>query len=553
MIAAHKVFNKKNLILAIIIMLQLFVLLYYMGEKSGFHIDELWSFGLANSYDETYFYPKGFTPDFENVQYHKWISGTRFFEYLTVQKNEQFAFEKVYENQANDVHPPFYYCVMHIICSLFTDSFSKWYGLFLNLICFILSQVVLFKVSSLLLKSHEPALLVCLLYGLGMGAINNFVFIRMYSLMTFLFIFAVYIHLRLLIRPNIKRIIIAACLTFFSGLVHYHFLIFQFFVSLIMCFIFLFNKSYKLLISYAFAIVLSVAGIFIYFPPAYFHMFHSVRGAEAVNGFLFVSTEKYYLLFNNSLKYIFGIPESLSLPISLSLADILFYVCVIFLACIMFRFNSFGYKVISYLKTDSDKILAFLPVLFFSLLISPMISPEIGVFEGRYFFPIFPLVCVFSVSLISYLLKKTLKTSKHDLVLTILIFVFCISSHLVDNGDYVLGPTHQFNRGLLKKTVANSNCVFFAVQDYYIHSVSDLFMFSKKVLPARYKDEELILTLREIAGLNEEENNLLMIPDTFVAEPVLKAIDLTTKFKSDYLFKAVNHMDTYSLYRLSLK
>ncbi|MFA6749041.1 MAG: hypothetical protein WCS82_04085, partial [Candidatus Riflebacteria bacterium] len=257
--------------------------------------------------------------------------------------------------------------------------------------------------------------------------------------------------------------------------------------------------------------------------------------------------------FNNSLKYIFGIPESLSLPISLSLADILFYVCVIFLACIMFRFNSFGYKVISYLKTDSDKILAFLPVLFFSLLISPMISPEIGVFEGRYFFPIFPLVCVFSVSLISYLLKKTLKTSKHDFVLTILIFVFCISSHLVDNGDYVLGPTHQFNRGLLKKTVANSNCVFFAVQDYYIHSVSDLFMFSKKVLPARYKDEELILTLREIAGLNEEENNLLMIPDTFVAEPVLKAIDLTTKFKSDYLFKAVNHMDTYSLYRLSLK
>jgi hypothetical protein len=81
-------------------------------------------------------------------------------------------------------------------------------------------------------------------------------------------------------------------------------------------------------------------------------------------------------------------------------------------------------------------------------------------------------------------------------------------------------------------------------------------MFSKKVLPARYKDEELILSFMSCSGRgvqNEEENNLLMIPDTFVAEPVLKAIDLTTKFKSDYLFKAVNHMDTYSLYRLSLK
>lgn len=549
MTATHKVFNKKNLILAIMIILQTFVLLYYMNEKKGFHIDELWSYGLANSYDETYFYPKGFTTDHDNVQYHKWISGSRFFKYLTVQKNEEYAFKKVYENQSNDVHPPFYYYLMHIICSLYVDSFSKWYGLCLNLICFVLSQIVLFKLSSLLLKSHEPALLVCLLYGLGMGAINNFVFIRMYSLMTFLFIFTVYIHLRLIIKPHKSKLLTIIYVTFFSGLVHYHFLIFQFFVSLIVCFIILFNKRFKLFFSYSFAMFISVSSIFAYFPSAYSHLFHSVRGAEAVNGFLFFSTDKFYLLFNNSLKYIFGMPESLSLTLSFSFVQIMFYLSLAFAIYFLIRLNS----VISHLKTNYDKILVFLPVLLFSLIISPMISPEIGVFEGRYFFPVFPHVCIFSVLLLSYLLKNILKISKYKLVLALLIFVSCISSHLVDNGDYVLNSAHQFNRDLLKETVTNSNCVFFALQDYYIHSVCDLFMSSKKVLPARYKEKELMLTLKEIANLNEKENNLLMIPETFVAEPVLKAIDLNTKFKSDYLFKAVNHMDTYTIYRLLLK
>jgi len=311
----------------------------------------------------------------------------------------------------------------------------------------------------------------------------------------------------------------------------------------------LFNKRFILLFAYSFAMFISILHIVAYFPAAISHMFHSVRGAEAVNGFLFFSSDKFYLLFYNSLKYIFGMPESLSLTLAFSFVQIMFYLSIPFAIYFLFRL----FRVISYLITNYDKILVFLPVLLFSFLVSPMISPEIGVFEERYFFPVFPHVCIFSVLVLSYLLKNILNISKHKLVLALLIFVSCISSHFVDNGDYVLNSTHQFNRDLLKETVANSNCVFFALQDYYIHSVCDLFMFSKKVLPARYKEEDLILTLKEIGSLNEEENNLLMIPETFVAEPVLKTIDLNTKFKSDYLFKAVNHMDTYSIYRLSLK
>lgn len=46
-----------NIILAVIVVLQIIVVSYYfIFEKEGYHSDEVWSYGLANSFYEPFIY-----------------------------------------------------------------------------------------------------------------------------------------------------------------------------------------------------------------------------------------------------------------------------------------------------------------------------------------------------------------------------------------------------------------------------------------------------------------------------------------------------------------
>lgn len=49
--------------------------------------------------------------------------------------------------QTYDVHPPFYYLLLHTVCSLFPGRFSKWSGIGLNIVLFVLSWSVLAKLT----------------------------------------------------------------------------------------------------------------------------------------------------------------------------------------------------------------------------------------------------------------------------------------------------------------------------------------------------------------------------------------------------------------------
>ena len=76
--------------------------------KDGFDIDEFFTYGLANSYQQP----------FLSTQTGSWISGKAFSDYLTA-KGHAHEYLNVYENQIADVHPPLYYLFMHAVCSAF--------------------------------------------------------------------------------------------------------------------------------------------------------------------------------------------------------------------------------------------------------------------------------------------------------------------------------------------------------------------------------------------------------------------------------------------------
>lgn len=165
-------------LLAAMIAAQLALAASYGAKKDGFDIDELFTYGLSNGYEQPFIQPM------EGV----WTDGARFMEYLTVGVHAH-EYLNVYENQIADVHPPLYYLLVHAVCSVFrTEAVSKWSGIAVNLACFALTQVALFFLGCRLLTGRlspvPGALWPVAVYGFGAGAMTGAVFIRMYALMT---------------------------------------------------------------------------------------------------------------------------------------------------------------------------------------------------------------------------------------------------------------------------------------------------------------------------------------------------------------------------------
>ena len=77
--------------MTIILIIQLIVCIEIVNTKSEFHIDEIYSYILSNSYSAD----KISDADW---MWGKWISGNEFDDFITVQGDEKFSIEKgIYE------------------------------------------------------------------------------------------------------------------------------------------------------------------------------------------------------------------------------------------------------------------------------------------------------------------------------------------------------------------------------------------------------------------------------------------------------------------------
>ena len=90
--------------LALIIIAQTVIYVLAGMSKAYFHMDEVYSYGLANHERVQIYETEGF--------YDTWHEGSYYDEYLTVGDDERGDFWPVYENQRNDVHPPLFYFLL---------------------------------------------------------------------------------------------------------------------------------------------------------------------------------------------------------------------------------------------------------------------------------------------------------------------------------------------------------------------------------------------------------------------------------------------------------
>ena len=189
-----KLSNKvSRIILAVIILISLGISIAFMAVKQGYHEDELLTYNLANSSKQL-----GVDAD--------WNTPEDFNEYLTAGEH-RFDYANVYENQIIDAsHPPFYYALVHTVCSLFPNVFSRWAAFAINLVMMTGALLLLFKIGKRVTDSNLYALIAAGGYALSIACITTTIYLRMYATLSFFVLAFLYITLVIYDRKNVVKI-----------------------------------------------------------------------------------------------------------------------------------------------------------------------------------------------------------------------------------------------------------------------------------------------------------------------------------------------------------
>ncbi len=264
------------IVLAVLLCFQTGLYVFFGMNKEYIHMDEAYSLGLAN-------YDKVEIEDNEDF-YDTWHSGDYYEDYLAVNSDEAGQYKQVYENQKNDVHPPFYYLLLRIAMGFSTDNFSIWPGVILNILIYSLITVFMYLILKKALRDYpigyEIAAALAFLSSVTTAALTNVLYIRMYSLAALNILITVYLHLRMREdeKPKVKWLVLIGLSALIGSLTHYYYLFFLVALYFIYVAKYVRKSSYKSVAVYTLTMVVAGGLSFAIFPHSIQHMFAGYRG-----------------------------------------------------------------------------------------------------------------------------------------------------------------------------------------------------------------------------------------------------------------------------------
>lgn len=284
--------KKRNIIFVVVCIVLLFlavgVRIYWSNQKEAYHVDEVSSYHFIGG-------GSSMMPHLDAAFQDTWHDGAFFSDYVTIDADERYDFSRITDKTAQDVHPPLYYWILHLSVILVDDGdMNLWGGIALNIITFILSTILLYFLSLLVLKNKILSVGTCVLWGFSIAAISDAIFLRMYGVLTtaviaFTLVLYYYIRAEKPTWLNYIGIIFATI----AGLLTHYFFIFLFIpLSLYVFFRLLIRKTYRQLLIYTLLSIGSITIAYVLFPSARDHLFSSGRSKEMVDKVTFPVSEK---------------------------------------------------------------------------------------------------------------------------------------------------------------------------------------------------------------------------------------------------------------------
>lgn len=473
-------FVKKNytyLLLALIICLQVGLAIFWNCRREGFHLDELWSFGLANSNYHPHIFSDGALDK-------GWINSDYIKDYLVVGEDHRFDYASVIDNQKHDVHPPLFYIVLHTVCSFFPGTFSSWFAVIPNLVFFVLSLIILFKLSKLLLKNDMTSLAVVLFYGFSNAGISTAIYIRMYMLFTLFVLSYMYVHAKMVTKnEQTTGNLVALSIILFAGfMTHYYFIIIAFLISTFYSLWLLVRKQWKVFAEYAIFMLVPLLLVTVLYPTAYTTILGgnatagiNSRGQEAIKQLLSISDlpQKiidYFYAINNQLfglkiKQIvvtfillavaYAVLKRVKLTVGQSTGEI-------YVTKNKSHVHAIPKKFVIPRNTIAIVTLLLCTAIYFVLM--SIITPEYPNVLGKdqYLYCIYPAITLLFVAAVYKILQFLNAKHIQTALLSIVVIILLIQMVLVDPNHTYLGHVANTQKSLQH---GGSSCVFAAPPD----------------------------------------------------------------------------------------
>ncbi|MCR5032950.1 MAG: hypothetical protein K6A92_08805, partial [Lachnospiraceae bacterium] len=215
-----------------------------------------------------------------------WISRQQFKDYITVDGRDAFHYPSVYFNVKDDNHPPLHFMLVHTMSSIFRGQVNPWLGCVINLLFILGSGMLLIAMGKRFFGSETLGRGMAILYALSLGGMASLLLIRMYAMLTFWCVLALYLHLDKWESGQWKKHNKLLIFTTVCGfLTQYFFLLFMlplFAVTFVKLLLAARKSRSKDPIYYLRSMVISaIWGIGLY-PFAIDHVLHSGRGQESL-------------------------------------------------------------------------------------------------------------------------------------------------------------------------------------------------------------------------------------------------------------------------------
>lgn len=521
-----------NILFYIAIIITTIVMFVFIGQKNGWHEDEIFSYGSSNYKCDNLFLNfgdkdslnqlidekivgKNIGETLKNISYYLknedefqdelnkkiaeekpiWKTKEQAKEYMTVSSDEIFNYWSVYYNQARDVHPPLFYMLVHLVSSICLNNFTKYIIFSINLIFYIASCFVLKKILRLFNK-EELSWITVLLYGLSMGMISIVMFQRMYMMLTFFAMVYLYLNINIfknsfeIDKKTKRKLTITVILGF---LTQYYFCIYAALVAIISAICIIKNKKWDSLKRYVWCHVKAAIIGLILFPASIYHIFFSYRGAAGG-----VAEGSYLSRLQEYLKLIFY---------GFSIPEILGYITLGIIIAMFIR------RIIIAKRKDIATLIC-LPIFLFVLVIAK-IAPFINI---RYISIVFPIIIIAVELGVVSSVKELIKTIKNNKIpqfirknasLIILVVIALVSSGyglLKSNPEFLY--TDYSKRIEIAEQYSNLKFVYIGQSPF--NQLQDMEEF------LRYDNSIIINTwqldrLKEIDGLDDNTEFILNI------------------------------------------
>lgn len=535
------------------------LLLIWSGtKKEGFHVDELYSYGLSNSeylpfmhmgesgYDvkdwmlefgpgesvadlfrnlvrdfrilkecdfrfrESILYQKYLTAQANSADTYTttWVDGQEYRDYLAVSENNRFNYASVYYNQRGDVHPPFFYLLLHTICSLFPGLFSKWLGIALNSMIGVICLVVLYRFGKENLD-ETCGLLLVISYGFSCAFVSSVLFIRMYMLLTLLSLCHLRNHMNLIRREGAmtkREGLFLGLITFLGYYTHYYFVIYAIGTALVYGVWAAWHRKWKPLLQYVCIMAASALVGICLWPFSIKHVFLGYRGQASLQALSMgqMVFEKVKIMWNQFVPMIFGKGEWLFLLLLLIML-ISYWVLA-------------GGRKISYGKAA----LLVVPGGLYFILVSQMIP----FFSDRYIMNLFPAWFILFLWTVAGLERELRKRKEIRIRLPILPCAVCLLFVLFNNG-IVHTPGYLFPGGTDSYPMKeNTDCIY-VLPDYDWNESTDETNLLAQCDRVGVVYESNLAALKDDKVYTQEDNILLIVRNGLNTEKVLASVNET--------------------------